>query len=81
LPKEPWGPPWIRKATGYFLPGSKSTGFTSQACTVSPSAPAKLKGSGVPKRVAATRASFMWVRRRSSLPSAAAVVQLASSEQ
>ena len=48
---------------------------------VSPGAPAKLNGSGAPKRAAATRASLMCVTRRSSLPSAADRVQLRRSEQ
>lgn len=32
--QEPWGPPWMRKARGYFLAGSKVEGLRTQAWMV-----------------------------------------------
>ncbi len=58
---DPWGPPWMRKASGYLFPSSKPTGLTIHPQTVSPLAPLKEKRSGCDVRACASASWLTWV--------------------
>src|SRR5580765_4723279 len=62
-PQAPWGPPWIRNFTGYFLLESKFGGLTTKPWTLSPFAPGNQNDSSGDMATWERTASLKWVRR------------------
>src|SRR5260221_4678128 len=57
-PQAPWGPPWMRNFTGYFLVASKFGGLTRKPSTLSPFAPVKKKDSIFDMLICDSKLSF-----------------------